>query len=371
MPEKKKRGNIDRTLLLTVFIIVSIGFVMIYSSSGVRADKIRNDALFFIRKQVVWSFIGCTVLFVTSHIDYRFWRKVKYPFIFGTLALLVAVIMPQFGRRINGAMRWLSIGGITVQPSELAKISIVFYMADFIVRKGKEIRNFRGGLLPPLLLVGLFVSLIMKEPDLGTVIYLTILSGVMLFVAGARISHMFCLATAGVVAAAVAISSSSYRLARLMTFIDPWEDRTDSGFQIVQSLLAFGRGNIFGMGLGKGRQKLFFLPEIHTDFIFAFVGEELGFLGCVFIISLFLVIFWRGVLIARRVHDPFGRYLAYGLSYMIVLHVILNMGVVTGLLPTTGLPLPFLSYGGSSLVLNLAAVGILLNISRYKNRESM
>jgi cell division protein FtsW len=303
---------------------------------------------------------------VTAHMNVWGWQRLALPLLVGTVALLVIVLLPQFGTEVNGARRWLRWGGWSFQPSELAKLAVICYLASYAARHDARVRDFWRGLLPPVLICGLIIALVLVQPDLGTAAVIAALTMVLLFVGRAKLVHLGGLILAAAPVLAVLIAASPYRRQRVLAFLNPWEDAQASGFQIVQSFLAMGSGGWWGLGLGESRQKLFFLPEPHTDFIYSVIGEELGLVGCLIVLALFALLIWRGLLIASRAEEPFTRYLAVGLTAMIGLQALLHMAVVTGLLPTKGLTLPLLSYGGSSLVVDLAAVGMLVAIGRQR-----
>jgi len=277
------------------------------------------------------------------------------------------VLVPSLGVAVKGARRWLRLGSISIQPAEMAKLVVVMYLAKYLTKKADKLADFRSGLLPVLLVIGVLAGLILLEPDLGTVLVIGMVTVAVLFLGGARITHLVGLGLCAIPAVLMLILSSGYRRQRLMSFLAPWKDASDSGFQITQSFLAFGSGGPFGVGLGEGKQKLFFLPEAHTDFVLALVGEELGLAGTATVILLFVVFVLRGFQIAARAREPFGKYLGMGITLLIGVQALVNAAVVTGLLPTKGLTLPFVSYGGSSLVVSFVGVGMLLSISRDRH----
>jgi cell division protein FtsW len=358
----KARG--DRSLVLLTLLLMVTGVVMIYSASAVLAGRQYGDSLFFFKRQMLWAVVGLVAMMVASHVPYEFWNRMALPLVLGTVVLLGLVLIPGIGIELNGSRRWFRLGPLTLQPSEAARLCTVIYLARYLMKKRNRLDEFFRDFLPPMIVIGILLALIMGESDLGTAAVLGLVAGLMLFIGGARWRHLWLM---GLLAAPVLyamIMKIGYRRQRWMAFLDPWRDPTDTGFQMIQSFLALGGGGPVGMGLGEGRQKLFFLPYPHTDFIFAVIGEELGLLGTLSVLVLFGMMAWRGLSISLKAQDPFGRHLAFGLTMMIVVQAMVNMAVVTGLLPTKGLTLPFLSYGGSSLVVNLTAVGILWNISR-------
>jgi cell division protein FtsW len=360
----------DYFLFLVVVALAGFGVVMVYSASAILATDRFRDPYFFLRKQFFWALLGLGTLWATMAVDYRRWRAIVLPLLGLAVLLLVAVLVPHFGQEINGTRRWLRWGPVSFQPTELAKLALVLYLADFLARRQAHIASFWRGFLPPLLVTGVMAALILKQPDLGSSVALVAVVLSMIYVAGARLRHMAVVALAAVPVIVLLVAGASYRLRRVFAFIDPWADPRGAGFQIIQSYLALGGGGFAGRGLGESKQKLFYLPEPHTDFIFAIVGEELGFVGAVLTVSLFGLLLWRGMRIALRVADPFGALAAIGITAMLTTQALVNLGVVVGLLPTKGLPLPFVSFGGSSLLIAMASVGLLLNISLHQSSVS-
>jgi len=364
MPSIKQRE--EKVLLILALLLVLVGVMMIYSASSVIALKKYGEGGYFLTRQLIWASAGMALLFLVSRIPYRIWQKWVIPLTLFSLILLGIVLVPGLGQEINGARRWLRIGPVSFQPSEFAKLGLLIYLAHYLTKGSGKMNQFVHGLLPVLVVTGLGVVLIVLEPDLGTAVTLGLVILLLLFVGGARASHLSILGLCLVPVLAFLIMGTEYRRQRWLTFLDPWQDPSDTGFQIIQSFLAFGSGGGLGMGLGEGRQKLFFLPYPHTDFIFSVIGEELGMLGTFLILFCFMMLVWRGLRLASQVVDPFGQFLAVGITLMIGVAALINLGVVTGLLPTKGLPLPFVSYGGSSLVANLIGVGLLISISRHR-----
>jgi cell division protein FtsW len=348
-------------------ILALVGLVMVFSASAIVAGNRFQDPGFYLKRQIAWLAFGFLLMHLASRIDYTLWKKLSIPMLVCILLLLVIVLVPSLGVAANGARRWLRMGPISVQPAEMVKLVAVIYLAAYLTKKADKITLFRDGLLPALIVIGLLSGLVLLEPDLGTVVVLGLVTIGMCFLAGARLSHLLALGLVAIPAVLVLVLGSSYRRQRLMTFLAPWKDPSDTGFQITQSFLAFGSGGPFGVGLGEGKQKLYFLPEAHTDFVLALVGEELGLIGTAAVILLFAFFVWRGIQIAARARMPFGRYLGMGITLLIGGQALVNAAVVTGLLPTKGLTLPFVSYGGSSLVVSLVGVGILLSISRDRH----
>jgi cell division protein FtsW len=341
-----------------------IGIIMIYSSSSIYAWERYKDGLFFLKRHLLFMLIGALLTFVFMAIDYRKLRNISQPLVFIALLLLVLVLIPGIGREVSGARRWFRFRMLSFQPSELANLAVIIYIADFIARKGNLIKTFLKGFLPPISLLGAFTMLILMQPDLGTTVALGLVVIIMLFVAGVRPGYILSLILSSIPVLYLLIFSVPYRRARIMAFINPWLDPAGSGFQIIQSQIALGSGGIFGVGLGHSKQKLFYLPAAHTDFIFSIIGEELGLLGTVGVIILFILFIQQGIKIIKNAPDKFGYFLSLGLVLMISFRAIVNIGVSCSILPTKGLPLPFISYGGSSFIFDMVSVGILVNIAR-------
>jgi cell division protein FtsW len=338
---------------------------MVYSASAVWADYKFQDTFFFAKRQLLFAGLGVVAMFFIMNVDYWTWRTWAKLIILVCFFLLVVVLIPGIGMERNGSRSWIGVGAFSVQPSEFMKIAMITFLAKYLSENQKKITSFKKGLVPSLSLVFLAFGMIMLQPDLGTGTVMVGTCIVMIYVAGARISHFVGLGLIGVAGFVVLVLSAPYRIKRITSFLNPWEDPLGSGFQIIQSLYAIGPGGLLGLGLGQSRQKFFYLPEPQTDFIFAILAEELGFIGGSFVVLLFALLLWRGIRIALGAPDLYGSFLAVGIIAMIAIQVIINVGVVTGLMPVTGITLPFLSYGGSSLTLMLLAVGVLLNISRY------
>jgi cell division protein FtsW len=358
----------DIQLLFPVLFLVGIGIVMVYSASSALALKKFGTDYFFLKKQALFSLAGVVVLVACRHFPYKFYRPLTYPLLALSIILLIAVLIPQFGVSAGGATRWLRIGRFTFQPSELARVALVIYLAYSLEKKGEQLKDFSVGFLPHVLLLAVLAAVIIQQPDFGSVVILGVLTGLMLFIGGVRIKHLFLAVITLVPVGVYLLMNAEYRWKRLLGFIDPWQYPAAEGYQIVHSLMAFGTGGITGTGIGKGYQKLFYLPEPHTDFIFSVVGEELGLIGVLAIIGLYAWILVCGIRIAQNAADPFGSFLAVGLTVAMGLQIVVNMGVALSLLPTKGLTLPFLSYGGTSLLLNMASIGMLMNISASNNK---
>lgn len=361
-------GKPDIFIFAAVIALLVIGLVVLASASSVTGLIEHGDAYWFLKRQLVFATLGVAAMVLLMRIDYRFMRLVTPPLLVIAFALLVIVL--AVGQEISGAKRWIGLGLFNLQPSEVSKLALVSYLAAYITNKRERIRRLYPDFLVPLAVIGIIAGLILLEPDFGTTVVVALTGLVVLFAGGAHLGHMLLVVTAALPVGWFLISTEEYRVRRLTAFLDPWADKMDSGWNIIQSLLAIGSGGLFGLGLGEGRQKYLYLPEQHTDFIFAILGEELGFVGASAVLFLFAVIAWRGWRAALQAPDTFGCMLAVGITAMIVLQALLNIGVVTGSLPTTGITLPFISFGGSSLVITLASVGILLNISSHESGGS-
>lgn len=362
--DKQASRPMDRTVLIVTYLLTLIGLIIMFSASGVMAETRYGDSTFFLKRQSLWLLSGLVALHWVAQRDYNVWKTLTPYGLALTFVLLVLVLLPFMGTQVNGARRWFRLAGFSIQPGEIAKLAVVLYLASFLVRKEHDLVTFTRGVLAPMAVVGLFAGLLLLEPDMGTAVVLTLLLFGLLFLGGARLPHLLVLGLVLLAVAYMLIMQSDYRRRRLLNFLDPWKDSADTGFQLTQSFVALGNGGWFGVGLGEGRQKLFFLPEAHTDFVLALVGEELGFLGTGLLIVLFAILIVKGFKIAGQAPDAFGRHLACGITLLVGIQVLINMSVVSGLLPTKGLTLPFVSYGGSSLIVSLVAMGILLSISR-------
>lgn len=352
-------------LIIVTLMLLAVGLTMVYSASAIWADYKFDDAFFFAKRQLLFAVVGLVAMFFLMNVDYWTWRTWAKVIIIVCFVLLLLVLIPGIGNVRNGSRSWIGVGAFSIQPSEFMKLAMIAFLAKFLSEKQKLITSFKKGLVPSLGLVFLAFGLIMLQPDLGTGTVMVGTCIVMIFVSGARIKHFAFLGLIGIGGFVALVLSAPYRIKRITSFLDPWEDPLGSGFQIIQSLYAIGPGGLFGLGLGESRQKFFYLPEPQTDFIFAILSEELGFIGGTFVILLFALLLWRGIRVALGAPDLYGSFLAVGIIAMVAIQVMINIGVVTGLMPVTGITLPFLSYGGSSLTLMLMAIGVLLNISRY------
>ncbi len=366
MPQRKRYDG--GVLLTALVILLAFGTVMVFSSSGIYASDKYKSIHYFLMKQVFWIGAGSLGLIFFKNIKYEKLKTLAKPFFIISVLSLFLVFVPHLGKAAGGAKRWVSLFGFTFEPSEILKLAFIIYIAEAIERKQELIRYFMRGFLPYVLILGCVAGVLILQPDVGSILMLTFVLALMLFVGGVRLSHVLAVALPLVPLACIVIMKASYRSRRIKAFLDPWADPQGTGFQMVQSFIAFGSGGIFGKGLGNGTQKLFYLPEAHTDFIFAIVGEEMGLAGATAVLLVYSFIIWKGIEIALKLDDTFGKVLAVGITSWIGLQAFINMSVVTGLLPTKGLTLPFISYGGSSLLVNMMAVGLLLNLSKQVRR---
>ena len=359
-----RRQRPDLVLIGASLALLGIGFIMVYSSSAVRGYIQFDDPYHFLKMEVIWAIMGLAAMVLSMWVDLRMLRRFAKPALLIAIALLIAVKIPGIGRRVNGSDRWIGLGPLSIQPSEIIKLAMVLVMAHALALDPHKIQSFRKGVLPILGLLGVIAGLVMLQPDLGTTLVIAATAFFMLIAAGARVSHIVSLIGIGLGLVVAAIAAAPYRMRRIFAFLDPWADPLGKGYQTIQALLALGPGGLFGLGLGQSRQKFLYLPENHTDFIFAMIGEELGFIGASLVILLFFLFAWRGFRVAMRAPDAFMGFLAVGLTAMVSIQAMINMGVVSGVLPVTGITLPFISYGGTSLVFTMLGVGVLLNISR-------
>ena len=352
----------DRLLVATILGLTGFGVVMVFSAGAAFAAKTYGDWTYFLKREGVYSATGLIAFAIGMRLDYSVYRRMAYPLLFLSMAMLAAVL--KIGPAINGAVRWFRWGALSFQPSELAKFALALYLAVLLARKAEKVKDFRMGFLPPLVMTGIFLLLLLKQPDLGTAVIIGVTALGLLFVAGTRTSYiLLSVLVAAPIGWKVFIAGEPWRMRRFLAFLYPWQFRRNTGYQLYESLISVGSGGLWGQGLGQGHQKLFFLPEAHTDFILAIVGEELGLCGVLAVLLAFTVLVWRGLRAAARARDAFGCYLAFGVTLLFGLQALVNMGVVLGLLPTKGLPLPFVSYGGTALVMSLFMAGVLANIS--------
>lgn len=359
----KVRTSPDFVIIATTLCLLGIGIVMVYSASAVFAQNTFHDAYYFTKRQLIFAGLGLTSMYLMMNVDYWVWKKWAKPGFLISIFLLVLVLI--IGREVNGSKSWLGLGSFGIQPGEFAKFGVAAFLAAWLSDNQKKIVLFNRGLMPALAIPVACFGLIMLQPDLGTGTVLIGTAVLMIFTAGARVSHFVLLGLIGLAGFVGLVLSAPYRMARITAFLDPWSDPLGAGYQIIQSLYAIGPGGLMGLGLGGSRQKFAYLPEPYNDFIFSIVAEELGFIGGTLILLLFLLLLWRGMRVAITAPDLFGNLLALGIISMLGIQVVINVGVVTGMFPVTGITLPFLSYGGSSLTLMLTGIGVLLNISRF------
>ncbi|HEY7291270.1 MAG TPA: putative lipid II flippase FtsW [Vicinamibacterales bacterium] len=354
----------DKVLFLTTILLVGLSVVMVYSASAAVAYEKYGTPSTFLIKQAMWSVLGLAILAVVMRIDYRTYRE---PAFIWTCVCVVAValVLVLFRSPINSARRWIGIGGIGIQPSELSKLTAIFFIAALLERRMHRIDDVKYALLPIGIVVACFVGLILLEPDFGTSMSLLLIAGVMVFAAGLNYRYILGVALCAMPALYLLVMSTAYRRRRMLAFLHPWDDPLGDGFQVIQSIIAVGTGGVTGKGFMAGVQKLFYLPEAHTDFIYSVIAEELGLIGTTAVLICFCVVMWRGMRVASRAADPFGAFLALGLTVMVGLQAFINISVVLGLMPTKGIPLPFVSFGGSSMLINLVGMGILLNVSQH------
>ncbi|HMR76613.1 MAG TPA: putative lipid II flippase FtsW [Polyangiaceae bacterium] len=357
-----RQGRVDPVLAALAIALVGFGVVMVYSASVIEATAVFRDSQYFLKRQAVYGAAGLCVMYLASRIDYHKLRPLTYP-VLGVVVVLMIMSVVGFGHTGGGAARWLRLGPIHIQPSEAAKLALVFWLAYSLEKKREKVKTFSIGMLPHLITAGGLMLLCLKQPDFGGAVVLLFLTFTLLFVAGARLGYLLGVAMLGAVAAAWLVRFTSYRWERMLAWFNMAEHRQDLAYQPFQSVMSFGSGEVTGMGLGKGLQVLY-LPEAHTDFVSAIIGEELGFIGILGLIAVYLVIVARGVRAALAAEDDYGSYIAFGIAVLFGAQALVNLSVSMAMLPTKGLTLPFVSYGGSSLLVNCAAMGVLLNISR-------
>ena len=363
----RRLASWDPWLLGAVLVLILFGMIMVYSASITLADRNTGNGMYFLIRQLAHVTLGLGIMWIAAHSQVRLWEQSGPVLLLASIALLIAVLIPGVGSQINGSTRWIRLGGFNVQPSELAKLFMVIYVAGYLVRKQETLRNFTQGILMVGIVLAIIGTLLLQEPDLGTVVVLAATTMTMLFLGGVRFWHFFACIGAGVGAISVLTLISPYRMARVTGFLNPWADPFDTGFQLVQALIAFGRGEWFGVGLGASVQKLFYLPAAHTDFIVAVIAEELGLVGVFMVVALFVILVGRAFKLSRMAEQANKIYharLSQGIGLLLGFQAMINLGVNLGMLPTKGLTLPFVSYGGSSMLASCFAVGLLLAISR-------
>lgn len=359
--------NFDKILFITVISLIIFGILMIYSSSSIWANYKFNDSLHFVKQQSLFALIGLGLMIIISKIDYKFYYK-KSNLILGIcLILLILVLIPGIGSVRNGSRSWFGIGPFGVQPSEAAKLGLIIFTSKYLNNSNKFLKSYKHGVFPILFVVLIFFGLIMLQPDMGTGVILFISIVALLFISGVNMKFFFILGGLGLFGVIGLVIIAPYRMDRITSFVNPWKDPLGTGFQIIQSLYAIGPGGLLGRGYGNSIQKHFYLPEPQTDFIFSIITEEFGIVGALIVISLFIILLYRGIKISLNTKDKFSKYLSFGMTFQIIFQACLNLMVVSGMIPVTGVTLPFLSYGGSSLLVSMSSIGIILNISRSSN----
>ena len=367
--KRGKEGSVDICLVYSIMLLLSVGVIMVYSASSYVDMVKQNNSAYTFTRQLIFAVLGCIAMYFMSRYDYHKLKNKRLVFILMVITVILLFAVFLFPG-VNGAKRWIMVGPFSFQPSELAKYVVVIYLAMALTNNIKNIESFWKGIVPALMVGGMFAAIILSQKNLSIASVTLIVTFIMLFVAGGRKKHLFGIVAPAMFAAAATFTLiEPYRKARLLNFINPWKDATGNGYQLIQSFYALGAGGLTGLGLGQSRQKTLYMPEPHNDFIFAIIGEELGLVGCIGIIALFIFFIITGIRIAMRARDNYGTLLAIGITSIIAIQAIINIAVVTGSMPVTGVPLPFISYGGSSLVVNLMAMGILMNISRQIDKK--
>ncbi len=355
-------------LFVVTLLLISTGILMVYSASSIYAHEKWHDSFYYLKRDIIYGVIGAILAGLVMSMDYYKLKTYSKILVFISTILLILVLIPGIGKEVGGARRWFKFWIMSFQPSEFAKLSLIIYMADVLSRKQPKIKSFFHGFLPPMFILGISLGLVLMQPDLGTAVAMGVIAFIMFLVAGIRLVHLVPAILSSIPVLYALVFNVTYRRRRILAFMNPWNDPQGVGFQIIQSFLALGSGGLLGVGLGQSRQKLFYLPESHTDFIFSIIGEELGLAGTLSVILLFFIFIIYGTKIAVKATEIFGHLLAVGLVSMIAIEAIINIAVVTGSVPTKGLPMPFISYGGSALICNMVAVGLLLNIGKHRFR---
>ena len=364
-----KNKSLDYGLLIVVLVLLAIGLVTVLSASAHYSLRTEGDSYFYVKKQLLFAVVGIISMLIISRIDYRILNsRISYVLLGIAFVMLCLVFVPGIGVTRNDATRWINIAGFQFQPSEIMKVAMIFFIATTISKNPKRIKQFWAGFVPYLVLIGAIAVLLLLEPHMSATIIIAVIAIAMIFVAGAKFSHLIPIGVVGVLGAIVLAYTSEYRWKRVMIFLDPWQDARGDGYQIIQSLYAIGSGGLFGVGLGKSVQKYLYIPEPHNDFIFAIWAEEMGLFGVILVILLFGIFIWRGITIALKAPDMFGSLIATGVTVMIGIQAIFSIAVVSSSMPVTGIPLPFFSYGGTALVILLSCVGILLSVSRQARK---
>lgn len=364
-----KNKSLDYGLLIVVLVLLAIGLVTVLSASAHYSLRTEGDSYFYVKKQLMFAVVGIISMLIISRVDYRILNsRISYVLLGIAFIMLCLVFVPGIGVTRNDATRWINLAGFQFQPSEIMKVAMIFFIATTISKNPKKIKQFWAGFVPYLVLIGAIAVLLLLEPHMSATIIIAVIAISMIFVAGAKFSHLIPIGLVGVIGAIVLAYTSEYRWKRVMIFLDPWQDARGDGYQIIQSLYAIGSGGLFGVGLGKSVQKYLYIPEPHNDFIFAIWSEEMGLLGVILVILLFGIFIWRGITIALKAPDMFGSLIATGVTVMIGIQAIFSIAVVSSSMPVTGIPLPFFSYGGTALVILLSCVGVLLSVSRQSKR---
>ena len=359
--------RVDKILLCAVIILSLFGLLMIYSSSSIWAEYKFNDKFHYLKYQAIFFIIGLIIMYIISKINYKFYYNKSNLIILSCFILLILVLIPGIGSVRNGSRSWFGIGSLGIQPSEAAKLGLIIFTSKYLQNSEKYTSNYINGVFPILGITLLFFGLIMLQPDLGTGVILVMAIISLLFIAGVNMKFFLIGGLIGIIGVVILIIIAPYRMDRITSFIDPWSDALGTGFQIIQSLYAIGPAGILGTGFGNSIQKHFYLPEPQTDFIFSIIAEEFGVMGAIIVVGLFSIILWRSIKISLNTPDLFSKYLSFGIIFQMIFQTLMNLMVVIGMIPVTGVTLPFLSYGGSSLLISMASIGILLNISRYCN----
>jgi cell division protein FtsW len=363
---EKSSVKFDGYILIAVGLLLIFGILMVYSASNAFSREQFGDSLHYLKRHLIYCGIGLILMFAAMRIDFWHYQRLAWLMVALSLILLVLVLIPGIGVKIGGSTRWIKIGSFTFQPVEIAKLTLIVYMARFLSKENDNVKSFKRGILPFLIIISVYLGLLCAQPDFGSVILIVFLAFLLLFIGGAKVLHLVSLGSVAVIFIVVGVLLAPYRLQRVLTFINPGDDPEGTGYHVIQSLYALGSGGVLGTGLGEGVQKLQYLPTPHTDSIFSVIGEELGFLGASILVILFMIVVWRGIHISLKIDERFGSLLAVGISCLIGIQTIINVGVATGSLPSKGITLPFISFGGSSLLMSLIAIGILLNISKSR-----
>ncbi len=359
-----KNIKTDKVLLITVLSLIIFGIIMIYSASSIWANYKFNDSFHFVKQQSLFAIIGLIIMLIVSKIDYKFYYKKANLILVLCITLLILVLIPGIGSVRNGSRSWFGIGSFGVQPSEAAKLGLIIFTSKYLNNSNKFLKSYKKGVFPILIVVIILFGLIMLQPDMGTGVILFISIIALLFIAGVNMKFFFIMGIIGIIGVIGLVIIAPYRMDRITSFINPWKDPLGTGFQIIQSLYAIGPGGLLGRGYGNSIQKHFYLPEPQTDFIFSIITEEFGIVGAFIVIGLFILLLYRGIKISLNAKDNFSKYLSFGITFQIIFQAVLNLMVVSGMIPVTGVTLPFLSYGGSSLLISMASIGIILNISK-------